>query len=315
MPGVAGGDGDLLGAVGVAVEAGLGDEQPRRTAGHRLDPLGDDRSPRRRAADGAGRRRSAPRYSPNTSRITAPHSPVVPPARARAIVAGITLSPPSATRRSSSSAASTAACVRAARHCSTSATISASTAGSTRRIAPSPPSGDGCGLGEAVDADHDLLAGLDAARALGHRRHQPRLQLVDGLERAAQRQHVVELGLGRVAQLGRRCLDDVRAVEQVAVLEQVGLVREHLLHPQRPLLVPRRGQAERLVPRRQLDAARPGPLRQRDAEHLEHDALHVVLRLRLGQAEGVDLHAVAEPAGLRVRRRRSARARCGPTAR
>ena len=37
-------------------------------------------------------------------------------------------------------------------------------------------------------------------------------------------------------------------------------------------------------------------LRQRDAEHLEHDALHVVLGLRLGEAERVDLHAVAEAA-------------------
>ena len=41
-------------------------------------------------------------------------------------------------------------------------------------------------------------------------------------------------------------------------------------------------------------------LRQRDAEHLQHDPLHVVLRLRLGQAEGVDLHAVAEAAHLLV---------------
>ena len=32
-------------------------------------------------------------------------------------------------------------------------------------------------------------------------------------------------------------------------------------------------------------AAGPGPLRQRDGEHLEHDALHVVLRLGLGEAE------------------------------
>ena len=41
-------------------------------------------------------------------------------------------------------------------------------------------------------------------------------------------------------------------------------------------------------------------LRQRHAEHLQHDALDVVLRLRLGEAERVDLHAVAEAALLRV---------------
>ena len=48
--------------------------------------------------------------------MAAPHSPVVPPARANASVAGITLSVEAATRRSSASAASTAAWSRAARH-------------------------------------------------------------------------------------------------------------------------------------------------------------------------------------------------------
>ena len=40
-PGVAGGDRDLLGAVGVAVEPGLGHQQPRRSAG----PLGERLGP------------------------------------------------------------------------------------------------------------------------------------------------------------------------------------------------------------------------------------------------------------------------------
>ena len=92
----------------------------------------------------------------------------------------------------------------------------------------------------------------------------------------------------------------MRPVEDVAVLEDVGLEREHLLHSQRPLLIPRSGKAQRLVPRRQLDRPRACPFRQRDAEHLEHDALHVVLGLGLGQAQRVHLHAVAEPACLRV---------------
>ena len=95
-------------------------------------------------------------------------------------------------------------------------------------------------------------------------------------------------------------LDHVRAGEQVVVLEQVGLEGEHLLDAQRPLLVPRAGQPERLVPRRQLHRARPGVLRERHAERLEHDALHVVLGLRLGEPERVHLHAVAEPAQLLV---------------
>ena len=50
----------------------------------------------------------------------------------------------------------------------------------------------------------------------------------------------------------------------------------------------------------QLHGAGPGVLGQRDAEGLEDDALHVVLRLLLGQPEGVDLHAVAEAAELGV---------------
>ena len=90
------------------------------------------------------------------------------------------------------------------------------------------------------------------------------------------------------------------ALEDVVVLQQVGLESEHLLQPQRPLLVPRTREAERLVPRRQLQRAGAGVLRERHAEHLEHDPLHVVLGLRLGQPERVDLHAVAEPAHLRV---------------
>ncbi len=84
------------------------------------------------------------------------------------------------------------------------------------------------------------------------------------------------------------------------MLEQVGLEGQHLLHPQRPLLVPRPGQAERLVPGRQLHGPGPGVARERDAEHLEHDALHVVLGLGLGEAEGVHLHAVPEPPRLGI---------------
>ena len=59
-------------------------------------------------------------------------------------------------------------------------------------------------------------------------------------------------------------------------------------------------QAEGLVPRGQLDGAGAGVLAQRHAEHLQHDPLHVVLGLRLGEAERVDLDAVPEPAHLRV---------------
>ena len=86
----------------------------------------------------------------------------------------------------------------------------------------------------------------------------------------------------------------MRAIEDVVVLQQVGLERKHLLHAQRPLLIPRPRQAQRFVPRRQLHRTRTRALGQGHAEHLEHDALHVVLWLRLGETKGVDLHAVAE---------------------
>ena len=112
--------------------------------------------------------------------------------------------------------------------------------------------------------------------------------------------HAVHLGPRVRDQPGHLGLHDLRAVEEIVVLQQVGLEGQHLLHPQRPLLVPGAWQAECLVPRRQLYGARPGALRQRDPEHLEHDPLHVVLGLRLGQSQGVDLHAVAEAAHLLV---------------
>ena len=55
--------------------------------------------------------------------------------------------------------------------------------------------------------------------------------------------------------------------------------------PERPLLVPRPRQAEGLVPRGQLHRAGARVLRQRHAAHLLVDALHVVLRLCLGQPQ------------------------------
>ena len=84
------------------------------------------------------------------------------------------------------------------------------------------------------------------------------------------------------------------AVEDVAVFQQVGLEGDDLLQAQRPLLVPRARQAERLVPRRQLHRAGAGVLAHHHRQHLEQDAVDVVLRLLLGEAERIHLHAVAE---------------------
>ena len=92
--------------------------------------------------------------------------------------------------------------------------------------------------------------------------------------------------------------DHRRAVEDVVVVQKVGLEGEDLLHPERPLLVPGAGEAEGLVPGGKLHGTGAGVFRERDGEHLEENAIDVVLGLLLGQAEAVDLHAVAEAAEL-----------------
>ena len=113
------------------------------------------------------------------------------------------------------------------------------------------------GLGEAVDADDLARPGLDRPDALGVRLHEPALDRVDHGEGPAALEHPVELLGGGGDELGDLRLDHLRPLEEVPVLEQVGLEREDLLHPQRPLLVPRAGEAERLVPAGQLDRAGP----------------------------------------------------------
>ncbi len=151
-------------------------------------------------------------------------------------------------------------------------------------------------FGEAIDPDYRDITGFDLAHTLGVALHQPLLHRVDHGERAATVEYPCELGLGGLCQLGRLLLHHVRTGEQVVVLEEIGLERQHLLNPEGPLLVPGPREPERLVPRGQLDRPRPGVVRQRHAERLEHDALHVVLRLRLGEPERVHLHAEPEPA-------------------
>ena len=172
----------------------------------------------------------------------------------------------------------------------------------------------GLGRGEAVHADHGQLAGLDPPPALAVGLDQRGLHVVHGLDRAAELGHARHLLAGAVDQLGDQPLHHLRALEDVRVLEQVGLVGEDLLQAQRPLLIPGAGEAEGLVPGRQLDRAGAGAAAERDGQRLERDPVDVVLGLGLGQAERVDLHAVAEAAVLLVLRRRSARGRARPTA-
>ncbi len=156
------------------------------------------------------------------------------------------------------------------------------------------------GLGEAVDADHDLLAALDRLEPLGVGFHELRLHVAaldrgNGAAHALdQRQFLQGLAL-QLRDLGR---DHRRAVEQVAVFQKVRFICHDLLHADRPLLVPGSGQAERLVPGRELHGARARILRQNHRKHFEQDAMHVVLGLLFGEPQTVHLHAVAEAAVL-----------------
>ena len=74
------------------------------------------------------------------------------------------------------------------------------------------------------------------------------------------------LGPGALDQLVDEALHDLRPLEDVGVVEQVGLVGEDLLDPQAPLLVPGAGEAERLVPGGELDRAGAGVAAERHGE-------------------------------------------------
>ncbi len=158
----------------------------------------------------------------------------------------------------------------------------------------------GLGLDVSVDADDDRLARFDAGEPRGVRGDQLGLHVVDGGDRAAHLVDLRQLGARGLLQRLDLGLDHRRAVEEVAVFQQVRLVGQHLLQPQRPLLVPGPRQAQRLVPGGQLHGAGAGVLRQRDGQRLQQDAVDVVLGLLLGQPERVDLHAIAEAAQLGV---------------
>ena len=245
------------------------------------------------------------RYSPNTSRSAPAHSPTVPPARASAIVAGTRFSSSRARRRArASSAARAAASSRAARHACEVLDLLALGRRVDDHDASARESSDASGDG-SVSVKQLTPTTVRSPDSMRRTRSallctsRPFISSIISNEPPPSSTHSSSADAAS-DELGDLRLDDLRSVEEVAVLEQVGLVREHLLHAQRPLLVPRRRQTERLVPARQLDRAGAGVLRERHAEHLEHDALHVVLGLLLGEPERVHLHAVAEAAQLRV---------------
>jgi hypothetical protein len=154
----------------------------------------------------------------------------------------------------------------------------------------------------SVYADHDLLAAFDRGDAaqIGFDQLLLHVAGIDGGDGAAHAIDAHQFGARRGFELIDLGRDLGGAVEDVAEFQQVGLVRHDLLQAQRPLLVPRARQAQRFVPRRQLDGAGPCFLRQHHGQHLEQDAIDVVLRLLLGQAERIDLHSIAEQQGARI---------------
>ena len=101
-------------------------------------------------------------------------------------------------------------------------------------------------------------------------------------------------GAGLLFQLFGLALDDMAAVENILEFQEIRLVGQDLLQAQAPLLVPRARKAHGLVPRGQLQRAAAGALGQRHRQRLDQDTVDVVLRLRLGQAQRVYLHPIAE---------------------
>ena len=154
----------------------------------------------------------------------------------------------------------------------------------------------GFGGGEAVDADHGSFAGFDLGQAFSVGFNEAALHVGDGGDGPAHRVDVGEFFEGALLQRVNLAVDGGVAVEEVVIVQKVGLIGQDLLHPKRPLLVEGTGQAERLVPGGELHGAGAGVFREGDGQHLDQDTVDVVFGLLFGEAERVDLHPVAEAA-------------------
>ncbi len=117
---------------------------------------------------------------------------------------------------------------------------------------------------------------------------------------AAQCENFLQLGAGFGLQTLDFIFDFLRAFKNIGVVQKVGFIGHDLLHAERPLLVPGAGQAKRFIPGRQLHGAGPGIFRENHGEHFKQDAVDVVFRLLLGEAEGIHLHTIAEAALLLI---------------
>ena len=107
----------------------------------------------------------------------------------------------------------------------------------------------------------------------------------DGSNRSTKIQDALQFTPRLVDHVTDDALNDNRPLEEIVVLEEITFEGENLLHPQRPLLIPRTRQAQCLVPRWQLDRTCPSILRERYREHFQDDPLHVVFGLGFGEAQ------------------------------
>ena len=139
------------------------------------------------------------------------------------------------------------------------------------------------GFGVGVLADDLLLALLDAGEPLAVGFDEPGLHVGNGLHGAALLVHHRDLGAGPLLELLDQAVHHLRPLEDVRIVEQVGLEGEYLLDAKAPLLVPGARQPECLVPGGKLDRARASVAAQRHRQGLEHDPGDVVLRLGFGQ--------------------------------
>ena len=256
--GVGGAHGDLLGAVGMAVEPRLADQKLEPPAELQRDAL-DLAAQRIEIVRRLARPGATPvgaRNSPNSARSAAPHSPVVTPAFAASIEGGMMFAP-LLRRRAVLSAAATRASSRCARHALSRATCSASASGEGTMIEVSPAvSGDGSVLVKPLTPtticsprsiasirrvlDSTSLPSDRLSRSPSPRRPSRRWPRSRRAPRASSYPTARDL---------------MAAVENVAEFEKVCLVGHDLLQAQRPLLIERPRQAERLVPGRQLHGA------------------------------------------------------------
>ena len=99
-----------------------------------------------------------------------------------------------------------------------------------------------------VDADDGGVAPFDALDPVRVRLHKAGLHVLNRVYGAAHGVDLCELGAGAFLELRNLGVDGGIAIEKIGVFEKIGLKRQDLLHAKRPLLVPRAGQAEGLVP-------------------------------------------------------------------